>query len=90
MARYLMLLLLLRIGACPAEELADPTKPWNPSGQVGTAENRGVQEPVLQSILISRNRRAAIIDGRTVKVGEKVGDAVVERIGEGQVVLKSG
>ncbi|NNM83119.1 MAG: hypothetical protein HKL98_11020, partial [Burkholderiales bacterium] len=33
---------------------------------------------------------AAIIDGRTVKVGEKVGDAVVERIGEGQVVLKSG
>ncbi len=90
MARYLMILLLLRVGACLAEELADPTKPWSPSGQMGKAEKKGEQEPVLQSIMISRNRRAAIIDGRTVTVGEKVGDAVLEKIGEGQVVLKSG
>ena len=44
----------------------------------------------LQSVMISPSQKAAIINGVMVKLGEKYGDAVLVRVAENQVVLKSG
>ena len=70
----------------------DPTKP--PSGfAVGDPEMAGEGGgggPVLQSVLISASGRAAIINGEMVKLGQKYGDAVLIRVAENEVALKSG
>lgn len=73
-----------------AEELADPTRPpaimVEPVAAVGGATES--QPTRLTSILISTTRRAAIIDGETVELGDKHGvDRLIE-VNEGGVVLK--
>jgi MSHA biogenesis protein MshK len=72
-----------------AQGLADPTQP--PASMdalvAGGASEGG---PVLQSILISPQRRVAVIDGETVKAGDIIGDARVVRITETEVVLQAG
>ena len=73
-------------GLVHAENLPDPTKPPASLGQ-GEAAATG---PVLQSILISPTRRIAVISGKTVQVGDGVGEAKVISIAENEVVLKSG
>jgi MSHA biogenesis protein MshK len=45
---------------------------------------------MLQSVMISPTRKSAIINGVMVKLGEKYGDAVLIRVAENEVVLKSG
>lgn len=40
--------------------------------------------------MISPTRSAAIINGVTVRLGEKYGDAVLVRVAESEVVLRSG
>jgi hypothetical protein len=40
--------------------------------------------------MISPTRRAAIINGVVVELGEKYGDAVLMRVAEDEVVLRSG
>ena len=45
---------------------------------------------MLQSVMISPTRRAAIINGVMVRQGEKYGDAVLVKVTENEVVLKSG
>ena len=100
MAEYLNIA-ILRTAACAsalaalcafhslaAEELVDPTRPPTGFGQFqADVVHTG---PVLQSILISQTRRVAIISGKTVKAGDKYGDAQVVAIGENEVVLKTG
>src|SRR5205823_5413429 len=57
--------------AALAQPLNDPTRP--PSA---TSPESG--EPVpsrLQSVLLSPTRKIAVIDGRAVRLGERVGDA---------------
>jgi hypothetical protein len=79
---------------CHAETLPDPTRPpasigWG--GAAGSAGMRGEPESRttgLQSTIISRTRRAAIIDGNTVELGEKHGDARLIQVNEGSVVLQ--
>jgi MSHA biogenesis protein MshK len=44
----------------------------------------------LQSVMISPTSRTAIISGVTVKLGGKYGDAVLVKVAENEVVLKSG
>ena len=72
-------------------ELPDPTRPLSgrtvaPSPKPALAP---VQAPsVLQSILVSAQRRLAVISGRTVRVGDQVGDAVVTEILPYEVVLQ--
>jgi MSHA biogenesis protein MshK len=82
----LALLSCLTAKTAGAENLPDPTRP---STYAGGAEpmNTG---PVLQSVMISTGRREAIISGKTVRVGDKVGDARVIKIGETEVVLGKG
>ena len=45
---------------------------------------------MLQSVIISPTSKAAIISGVLVKLGEKYGDAVLVKVAENEVVLKSG
>lgn len=73
---------------CHAEELPDPTRPpamiAMPSAGLVQAQPEG-----LQSIIISKTRRAAIIDGETVELKGKHGDARLIEVNEGNVVLQN-
>ena len=75
-----------------ADILRDPTRPpavleMAPDGSGGANANAG---PRLQSVLISPSRRVAVINGQTVTVGDKIGDAQLVKISEGEVVLRNG
>lgn len=87
----LVLIVALFSVAAAAEELPDPTRP--PAGLAApvAAPASGVPEirPArLQSILISKTRRAAIIDGESVELGGKYGDAKLIEVNEGSIVLR--
>ncbi|HJV74994.1 MAG TPA: MSHA biogenesis protein MshK [Noviherbaspirillum sp.] len=75
-----------------AQVLNDPTRP--PAATLPDEGANGVASesaaPVLQSILISPSRRQAIISGKTLTVGERVGDAKIVRITENTVILRNG
>ena len=74
-----------------AQGLADPTRPPAALGMEQMAEaGTAPAGPVLQSILISQRRAEAIVSGRVVRVGDKVGDAKVARITETEVLLREG
>ncbi len=70
----------------------DPTRPPSGFGTAGAdfdgADTGGGM--VLQSVMITPTTKAAIIGGVTVKLGEKYGDAVLVKVAENEVVLKSG
>jgi len=76
-------------GTAPAQSrpLADPTRPPLVSGDA-TTDSTAREGPRLQSVLISQTRRVAVISGINVALGGKFGDATVESINEGGVVLK--
>jgi MSHA biogenesis protein MshK len=68
----------------------DPTRPpANLGGAVDTDSEAG-GGMTLQSVIISPTNKAAIISGVMVKLGEKYGDAVLVKVTENEVVLKSG
>lgn len=81
--------------AVTAAEMPDPTRP--PASLLlgaaanSTAEQKSTesQPSGLQTTIISTTRRAAIIDGKTVELGEKHGDAQLIEVNEGSVVLQS-
>jgi len=82
--------------AAQNQGLTDPTRPpavMTVPGAGSGAEPAAPAAPRLQSILVSREpggRRVAVINGEMVRQGMKVGDAVVERVGETEVVLRRG
>jgi MSHA biogenesis protein MshK len=77
-----------------AEPLPDPTLPaidLNSSG-TGSSPDVVLDEAVshgLQSIIISPNYRAAIINGETVNLGGKIGDSRLVEVRESSVVLQN-
>jgi hypothetical protein len=74
-----------------AQELADPTRPpAELAAKAPAVEGAVNQLHQLQSVIISPKRKAAIIDGVVVELGAKYGDAVLTRVAEDEVVLKSG
>jgi len=86
--------LLWSLGACLAgaaqaqdRPLADPTRPPNVSAEAG-GDSAAQSGPLLQSVLISPTRRAAVISGKAVALGGRFGDATVETITESAVVLR--
>jgi MSHA biogenesis protein MshK len=92
MAERLILLAAssLLAGAALAQPLADPTRPATHAQ--GPAELRH-SEPAptrLQSVLISAGRNTAVIDGRAVRVGDRVGDAILVSIEPSEVTLQRG
>ncbi len=74
-----------------AEVLLDPTRP---PAFIGEKPEQGNDKasiaPELQSVLISPARRVAIINGQTVQLGEKYGEARVVKITENEVILRNG
>jgi MSHA biogenesis protein MshK len=79
-------------------QVADPTEPpaivrraKERPGATADAEPVPVMSaPRLQSVLISSKRRIAVIDGETVKVGQRHRGAVVASIEPTRVVLMRG
>ena len=84
--------LLLAQGVA-AQELTDPTRPAatlevsEPSADAEALAEQN-QTQGLRLIIIQNNRRAAIIDGKTIELGGKVGDARLVEVYEGSVVLQ--
>lgn len=65
----------------------------NTAGRYYVAPRAERRAPQLQSILVSLRpggRRVAVIDGKTVRQGQRVGDAVLVTIGAAEVVLRRG
>jgi MSHA biogenesis protein MshK len=77
-----------------AQTLADPTQPPPESRLLapGAADGPVVSAgPRLQSILIgTRGREVAVIDGQTLRKGDKINGAVLVKISKNQVVLQHG
>jgi MSHA biogenesis protein MshK len=96
----IVLAVALCAGAAQAQDGIDPTRP--PSvmtapvivpGQATVAPRAERRAPQLQSILVSLRqggRRVAVIDGKIVRQGQRVGDAVLVSIGATEVVLQRG
>jgi len=87
--------LILALGAVlallPAVASAQiTTDPTRPPAQAAAEVPQGAVANQLQSVMISPTRKAAIINGVVVELGQKYGDAVLMRVGEDEVVLKSG
>jgi len=72
-----------------AQVLIDPTRPPMAIAKPGAVEE-APPATQLQSILISSRRRVAVINGNTVALGDRIGDARVVKITETEVVLKTG
>jgi MSHA biogenesis protein MshK len=79
---------LLAACAAFAQGMTDPTRP--PSASTGKPVSRPeAAASRLQSVLISPGRKLAIIDGRSVGLGARVGDATVVAIAPTQVILQT-
>ncbi|MEO1767306.1 hypothetical protein [Thiobacter aerophilum] len=88
MAFRLMVWLMLVAVPAGAADLPDPTRPalapeGAPAGSLPTAFN-----PRVQMIRLAPGRASALVDGREVTVGSRLGEQRVVRITEGEVVLK--
>ncbi len=88
---FCIVLTLLPCHMAKAEVFRDPTRPPNvrpaaPDKETGITPS-GLQ---LQAIIISENRRSAIIGNRSVHMGDSIGGAKLISINESEVVLKTG
>ncbi len=86
-----VLCLLMPVLGC-AEDFSDPTRPPSVAAgapAAGTTVAAPVEKSGLDSIIISKNRRAAILDGQTVELGGKHGDAKLIEIAPDRVVLQT-
>ena len=79
----------LPLSIAQAQVLVDPTRPPTSVARPGAVEEAPPASQ-LQSILISNRRRLAVINGNTVALGDKIGEARVVKITETEVVLKTG
>jgi len=72
-----------------AQGLSDPTRPPREilGGSADAYEPAASSSPV-QVVIISKNRRQATINGRTVNLGERYGNATVVRITDEEIVLQ--
>lgn len=71
---------------CFAEELTDPTRP--PASIAAPAAEAVVPAAGLQSVIIGKSRRAAIINGQTVELGGRVDGAKLAEVYATHVVLR--
>lgn len=80
---------MLLAASALAEDLPDPTRP--PAAVMAPADAVVVEPPKpvgLQSVLISKGRSAAIIDGQTIELGGKYGDVKLIEVSDTGVVLQ--
>lgn len=84
-----MLLIMIALAPTYAGPLSDPTQP------IGFATRRAgplqaPTGPVLQSTMVSHDRKVAVISGKTVKVGDTFDGAVVTDITPYEVRMTRG
>ncbi len=72
-----------------AQAMNDPTRPPESVLSTVPGSEEQVGAPLLQSVMLSRTERSAIIGGELVKLGGKYRDARVISITETEVVLRS-
>jgi len=95
MVAYLTLgfALIISLGAprSLAQGLTDPTRPPREilGGGAGAAEPAANLSPA-QIVIISTDRRQATINGRTVALGGRYGDATLVQISDEEIVLRRG
>jgi MSHA biogenesis protein MshK len=93
LARALLILVLCAGGAraATAQARSDPTRPPSVVPSSGAQEVEAeLPSNQLQSVLLSPSRKVAVINGQSVALGGKYGDAVLAQISENGVVLKYG
>jgi len=80
-----LLLSCLAITCFAEEKLRDPTRPYT------AVERKAVAAPryVVNAIIVSPERRVAIVNGQRVGVGESVDNATVISIERQQLVLET-
>lgn len=81
---------IVAMAGAQAQALTDPTRPPAAAGATLGAQDEAPPGTQLQSVLISKGRRLAVINGNTVALGGMVGEARVVKITETEVVLKKG
>jgi MSHA biogenesis protein MshK len=85
-AMFAVSLLLVGTSVCAEQGTADPMRP--PTALVSTADDG--PKSGLQSVFISGEYRAALIDGQLVEQGHKYGDATLVHVTESDVTLVQG
>jgi MSHA biogenesis protein MshK len=80
-----LLVWCLAFAALVRADVADPTRPPGVGARTVATLPHG---PRLTSILVSDSRRLAVVNGRTVREGELVGQAKVKHIDISGVVLE--
>lgn len=86
----LAIALLAGAALAQAQALRDPTRPPGAAAVRGMSGLAPSGDLVLQSVLISPQRRAAIISGRVIRPGETVDGYRLIAIREGEAVLRRG
>ena len=87
----LLATLFASLHALHADELQDPTRPSYLSPAAATPGDAGTAPSLmLTAILLSPTQRSAMINDRTVKTGDRIGDARVVSIGRNGVRLQRG
>lgn len=89
----LITLILLALASSAFAQSVDPTRPpanWlvpvDPATQAGEGAANGLR---LQSVLMSQGRKpVAVIGGKTVPLGGKVGEATLVRLNEHEAILQ--
>jgi hypothetical protein len=83
------LLAALIAAAAPvcAQTLVDPMRPSTAHGEAEVAVARPAG-PVLEQIVLGDGRKFAVIDGRRLALGDKLGEWTLVQIGTDQVTLK--
>lgn len=89
-AKLMVITVALLMQSAQAEVLKDPTQP--PASLDNNATSIGAQAPtgpVLQSVMIGAQYRAAIINGQKVLLGKKYEQATLIRLDENEAVLRN-
>ena len=88
---FTIALCLLPCHMAIAEIFRDPTRPPNMQSIAPDKETEMTRSgPQLQAIIISENRRSAIISNRSFNIGDSIGGSQLIRINESEVVLRTG
>ncbi|MBI4293691.1 MAG: MSHA biogenesis protein MshK [Betaproteobacteria bacterium] len=83
-----VLALVSGTGECLAQALSDPMQPPAFAVAPGGESAPAPAALVLQSTLLSKGRRIAMIDGKPMKVGDKIGTAKIVAIDATSVTLR--